>query len=990
MLPESVKDPVGYLVSITRPGEESLTKGVVKGYNEHHNTLLVHFDDGEEAWFGIDDSVKFIQQSSFPPKKGIVESYPTPENPLQWKVRLKNGKKGLVVGFSAPLAQIRLDSGESVYVNIETQGVAFLYCTSIFQFETTPRRDDKLESTPLSHIGPLFAKQFDVTDVRLKLQTYHSILEHCQSSVAWQTQIGAELKTIENNHRRIHFVFQDLQAIDRGLRLAAARCICALAYENPANQDILSKENGLTMPWLRVFSIPSKFQQLYEQNCKDECRLPDQDGFIQYLHDIIQTHSAASVATAVYEFYNTKTHLPKLWCYPPIPDSLYEWSSVPDPEVHLIGYIKTLREVPPLSRSLSTSEVQDIASIFTRDKAVMALLKKAQSIRNSIEPPVNRFLLYDALHDHADLQIYLEDSPPLAGLVQTFELAASLTNTWGAAFVDELLRLFASLIPLKLDFICHDSWVWQSLLYKAMETNNVMNANHPFFELFDGTEAPLRLLTVLTHLRHVEAPREIASSAPLSSPPLKKPTKNNDHRISNAIASAQQAAQDLHAVQTRFHPESTFQRHLSDVNTITTYVHQTAQKLHNQMLQLSIPPTALLTPVCANLDEILTSVHETRLHSQQERHLIVQSNKERLQNAEKRSIAATIAKQLKWQQQCDAIQMERKRQQQVAALKHAEKLARVQQEREELERRHNQEMEKLEEKVAKIMCSPRLNNKPPVLKPHPPPPQKPQKPQQPPSRPQAAGGNRARPQSARLVRERTTVFGNMVAKIHAQDMLVKKEQSKAMWRQIRQEKKRFELSKGLELQDDIDNEVVKGIPEATKKMALDLPLSNNATCVQLASELLPPAVKPPSFDQTKANSYIITAKYNRTLDDTDRERFKARFSSNHVKLSHKLSFAVQEQYVQMARRNQAWSAFCASSTIYSDDPELLKRTEFANVARRLGMEIREAECEALCRRLDRRTSGFIAWRDFYEWFLDQDVQSTKSDAHRGTIVAKQK
>ncbi|ETV94784.1 hypothetical protein H310_11739 [Aphanomyces invadans] len=1004
MLPDTVKDPVGYFVSASRPGDDGgYSKGVVKAYNEQHSTVLVRFDDGEEAWFGPDDKLTYLQQA-IQPNSPKHDHAPVPSNPLQWKVRLSSGKKGLVVGYSAPLAHIAMESGESIYLNIATHDVDFLYCTSIFQFEATPQHPETDDShDPLLTTLPLFAKQFDVTDVRTKLATYRSILEHCQSSPTWQTKLGTDLKTLENEHRRIHFVFQDLQADDRGLRLAAARCICALAYENEANQAMMNTENGLTVDWLRVFSIPSKFQQLYDDDCRAECRIPDQEDFIQFLTKLIR-NNMASVAASVYNYYDRATHLPRLWCYPRVHGSLHEWSSVPDPECHFIGYILTPRSTVHLPKHLTSADIQDIADLFTPDKSVMTLLKTAQVVHASIPHPVNRFVLYDALKAVPVLAGVLDDRPPLAGLVQSFEQATDiawrdlfgylttrvhidvLTRNWGDKFIPELLRVFTSLIPLSNPWIDHHSWVWQAQLRDALQTNAMLNAVHVFHEVLDEGEAPLRLLMALTHLRRIEVP------PPPKSNPKNRRKSSKDHRVSLAIASAQQAVQALKATQAKHHTESTFQKHISDVNTITTYVSQNAQKLHDKVMQHAHTPL-VLAPICTNLDDIVSSMQNTKHQSQQDREHVVLTNKERLEALEKRHQAAVEAKKQKWQQQCDAIEAAKQQKKREVHARNASKMARVHQERTALERRHDQDVRKLEQKVEKIMKSPRHSVAKLAIKPHPPPPK--QTDAILPTPPATAMIPKhltkgARPQSARVIRDRTIAFGNMVSKLHTVEVLVKKEQTKAMWRHLHSENKRFQppapsVAKCVDIEGEtLHRTKLSFAPPAQRAItSLDLPLANEAACIKLASELIPPAVKPPDIDDDSSTSYCILAKYNRTLDEDQRQLFKARFSTNNVKLNHRLTFAVQEQYVHMARRNQAWGAFCASSRIYSDDPEQLKRTEFITVAKKLGIVLRDdAEYETVCRRLDKNLTGFLAWRDFYEWFLDQDLKHAMGGVDR--------
>ncbi|RQM23591.1 hypothetical protein B5M09_004050 [Aphanomyces astaci] len=543
----------------------------------------------------------------------------------------------------------------------------------------------------------------------------------------------------------------------------------------------------------------------------------------------------------------------------------------------------------------------------------MTLLKKAQVVQASLASPANRFALYEALKEDPLLELLLEDHPPLAGLLQTFEMEAAiswrdlfgylstrihvdiLTKTWGADLMPELLRLFVSLIPA-----------------------------------FEDTESPVQLVMALTHLRRLEVP---PAPKPPGTNPRRKASKG-DHRISLAIVSAQEAVRALKAIQAKHHAESSFQKHLSDVNTITTYVSQNAQKLHDQVLQHAYTPL-VLTPLCTNLDEIVSSMQDMKHQTQQDKELAVSTNKERLQDEEKQHQAAVDAKKLKWQLQCDAIEAQKQQKKQATTAKNEKKAARVRQERQALARRRDQEVRKLEQKVAKIMQSPRHAAEfKPVLKPHPPPkPRIPETPNPPTVTCPSVSSSACRPQSARVVRDRTVAFGNMVSKLHSVEVTMKKEQTKAMWRHVHSENKRFQPPALLSVSNCVAIEskhksklLFKSSSPPTSQSnqqpmnlqraitSLDLPLANEATCIKLASELIPPAVKPPDIDDDSSNSYCVMAKYNRTLDDDQRQVFKG--------------------------------------IVLRDD----------------------AEYEAVCRRLDKNLTGFLTWRDFYEWFLDQDLK----------------
>ncbi|KDO32030.1 hypothetical protein SPRG_19477 [Saprolegnia parasitica CBS 223.65] len=975
---------------------------------------------------------------------------PVPHQLQWWRVRFtKDGctETGVVVDVSLPLLHVDRDlaRGSRVYLHVELDTIEYMERTSVFAFETSPAPlapTRRSESPPLLSRDPLDGLDMTTPDVRQKLLQYARLIEHCVSAKeAWQTKIATHV----SEHQRLATCFQDLQSPDRGVRLAAARFLCALAHESRRTQSLLLQFNGLTVLCLRIFSIPSHFQRHYEAQCRLNRTSPTQDGFLHYLTTYVRDRMQPLLARLHACYDAPKKRLPMVWFSTQTPSSDEnddvtgglgdDVSNVPDPDTHLIGFVLGYDPecVPPTS--LVKSEVDAMAKLFVvAPPNAVAVLQEAQTLLGTLSPPANRFALRDKLAASPLVQHLVEEMDMgVMGVIAALDDVQSvqwrdlfsymsmrlhldaLLALFDAAWVTELVGVFRSLVP-DLDRIAllrPTTWVWNVELMNAIERHSVFASDFRIcgaLEKLQGVALrPLRFLSFLTALRQCLVPSP--TFQPRKS--LKKPkvhrvtskltSQSTDERIASAIARAKAAVSSLEATQSyRVHPRAAYRRHVSNVDTIQTYVTQQAHALESELADFMqrdprppsavsssptpcVDPNAILQPNVdavlsargQDLDTIASALHVEKMARAEAKRRTVQRNKVKLQREQTKVAAAMAAKEAKAQALRDAIDARKRTQQQQAhrrhALRHARVLAQL--------RRQEASMDNNENRQPKRPASARPQRSEPHR------PREPTRPRSPPPRPSSPTRTPRRPrcQSARLTRDRSTAFGNIMSDLQSAELAAKKEHAKKLWHAMH-----------------MDDTAVGKVPppaqpatdaqkaprftrmsflaptRAGSASPLELPLANQATCKKLASELLPPEVRPPEINDDTTPSYVVLAKYKRTLSDTQRELYKARFKTSTSKLNHRLSCAVQEQYVHMTRRKEAWDAFSAQSRLYSDDPNLLKRTELGHVICSVGLQVAPTHVEAICRRLDTKLTGFIAWHDFYEWFQGQDDQRATS------------
>jgi hypothetical protein len=128
----------------------------------------------------------------------------------------------------------------------------------------------------------------------------------------WQSVVGNRL-----GRKGIATVFRDLSSHDRGMRIAAAKLVCDLAYGNAENQQLISFHAGFTVGHVRVFTSPRNLRQIFGSR-----KIVDNNDLQSALEDFVT------------QFPATKNR--RFWCYPPYRPNLA--NLFPDPDAYLIGF----------------------------------------------------------------------------------------------------------------------------------------------------------------------------------------------------------------------------------------------------------------------------------------------------------------------------------------------------------------------------------------------------------------------------------------------------------------------------------------------------------------------------------------------------------------------------------------------------------------------------------------------------------------------------
>ncbi|RLN32725.1 hypothetical protein BBJ28_00001966 [Nothophytophthora sp. Chile5] len=221
------------------------------------------------------------------------------------------------------------------------------------------------------------------SDVRSRLNAYSLLSARCSDSKQAQLQVGQLLQGPDHADNGafpttgtplLAVPFEDLLSTDRTLRIAAARVLSLVAYENLANQQIIqSQSEGVTVGWVHVFSIPQSLRS----------RSTDLTAVVADL----ATENYASIYRNVSRYYvgGCREFLPLCWSLPLSTDpvDVTERIDVPDPSENLLGFYLVPRQtqfseqddlyLPELLRSMRTeAELARLQQVHGTFQAVAA------------------------------------------------------------------------------------------------------------------------------------------------------------------------------------------------------------------------------------------------------------------------------------------------------------------------------------------------------------------------------------------------------------------------------------------------------------------------------------------------------------------------------------------------------------------------------------------------------------------------------------------
>ncbi|GMF34095.1 unnamed protein product [Phytophthora lilii] len=200
-------------------------------------------------------------------------------------------------------------------------------------------------------------------DVRLRLETYSTLSAKCSESKEVQKQVGQLFGGPRSGvvprfagSKMLNVVFDDLRSTDKTLRIAAARVLCLMVYENLTNQQLIirSQDNvdeeqvGVTVGWVHAFSIPQSLRERYEAQCEERGMFTTPSGLVEFVSRLIKDNYAP-VYSRIGRYYAGGCHefLPLCWFHALVNDSseAADVIDVPDPSENIMGFYLVPRQM---------------------------------------------------------------------------------------------------------------------------------------------------------------------------------------------------------------------------------------------------------------------------------------------------------------------------------------------------------------------------------------------------------------------------------------------------------------------------------------------------------------------------------------------------------------------------------------------------------------------------------------------------------------------
>uniref|UniRef100_H3GW68 Uncharacterized protein n=1 Tax=Phytophthora ramorum TaxID=164328 RepID=H3GW68_PHYRM len=182
-------------------------------------------------------------------------------------------------------------------------------------------------------------------------------------------------------------LFDDLRSTDRTLRIAAARVLCLMAYENLTNQQLIIRSQaggdeeqlGVTVGWVHAFAAPQSLRDRYEAHCEERGLFTTPSGLIEFVSNLIKDNYA-SVYNRIGRYYadGCREFVPLCWFHPLVNDSseATDMLDVPDPDENLVGFYLVPRQMQfPEQDGYFLQEI--LSSI--RTEAELARLQQVQA-----------------------------------------------------------------------------------------------------------------------------------------------------------------------------------------------------------------------------------------------------------------------------------------------------------------------------------------------------------------------------------------------------------------------------------------------------------------------------------------------------------------------------------------------------------------------------------------------------------------------------------
>ncbi|GMF30613.1 unnamed protein product [Phytophthora fragariaefolia] len=197
-------------------------------------------------------------------------------------------------------------------------------------------------------------------DARLRLHTYSTLSSKCSESKEAQKHVGMLFGSGAVSRfagsSLLSVLFDDLRSTDRTLRIAAARVLCLMAYENLTNQQLIIRCQadgdeemvGVTVGWVHAFFVPQTLRDRYEAQCEERGRFSTLVGLTEFVSSMIKDNYA-TVYSRIGHYYAGGCHdfLPLCWFHALVNDSseTTDMLDIPDPNENLIGFYLVPRQM---------------------------------------------------------------------------------------------------------------------------------------------------------------------------------------------------------------------------------------------------------------------------------------------------------------------------------------------------------------------------------------------------------------------------------------------------------------------------------------------------------------------------------------------------------------------------------------------------------------------------------------------------------------------
>ncbi|KAF4037643.1 hypothetical protein GN244_ATG10380 [Phytophthora infestans] len=190
--------------------------------------------------------------------------------------------------------------------------------------------------------------------VRLRLRMYSTLSTKCSESKEMQKQVGQFFGGATSS--LINVIFDDLHSTDKTLRIAAARVLCLMAYENLTNQQLIiqsqadgdEEQIGVVVGWVHVFSVPQLLRDRYELHCEEGGVFTTPKGQIEFISNVVKDNYA-SIYSRIGRYYaeGCREFLPLCWSYSLVHDSsgITDMIDVPDPSENVLGFYLVPRQM---------------------------------------------------------------------------------------------------------------------------------------------------------------------------------------------------------------------------------------------------------------------------------------------------------------------------------------------------------------------------------------------------------------------------------------------------------------------------------------------------------------------------------------------------------------------------------------------------------------------------------------------------------------------